>query len=86
MSNDCLAVLAKSRSIFIDFNFFIKFLASWYGFDKHCTEILTYLNITALFTLVNQKAALKAAQASKKIKFIDDLIIAKAARITALRD
>lgn len=35
---------------------------------------------------LDQKAALKAARASKKIKYMDDLVVAEAAQITGLRD
>lgn len=86
LSDDCLAALAKSGSTLTDSDSFIKFLEPWYGLNKHYTEILACLESTTSSTSVNQKAALKAARASKKIKFMDNPAITEAAKITALRD
>lgn len=78
--------LAKSGGTLVDSDSLIKFLEPWYGLDKHCTEILACLDSTISSNSIDRKTALKAAQTSKKIKFIDDPAIAEAARITALRD
>lgn len=83
MSDNCLAALAKSGGKLADFDSLIKFLEPWYSVDKHCTEILAYLDNTTSSTSIDQKTALKAARASKKIKFMDDPTIAEAAKITA---
>lgn len=58
---------------------------------KHYVGILVCLqntfssNTNATFKL-EQKAALKAARAFKKMKYIDELIVAEAVKITAIKD
>lgn len=101
MSDACLAALAKNADSLHDNQTLVKFLEPGYGVDQHRIEILaclrTYpaekppdnLESTSNYTLVpwsDRKETLKAARASKKVKYMDDPVIAGAARITALRD
>lgn len=86
ITNNCLAIFAKSKGTFVNSDFCVKFLESWYSLDKYYIEILAYLNNITFFTLVNQKISLKAVQVSKKIKFMDNPAIAKVIKITVLRD
>lgn len=91
ISDNCLLALAKNAAILIDLESLIQFLSPWYGMEKHHLDILACLqsilpsNTNATFKL-EQKTALKVAQASKKMKYIDDPVVAEAAKITAMRD
>ena len=81
----------------MDLDQLIKFLRPWTGVAKHANSILfclqnNSLSIPNLDSLLNtptkaqKKATLKAFQTSKKLKYIDDPLVAKEACITALRD
>lgn len=91
MLDNCLFALAKNPNTLINLISIIQFLVLWYRIKKHYLGILAYLqsiipiNNDATFKL-KWKTALKATQASIKMKYIDDLVVAKAAKITALRN
>lgn len=66
-------------------------MVPWYGVKKHYLAILACLQSTFphnddATSKIKQKATLKAAKVSKKIKFLDHLVVAVTARIIELRD
>lgn len=91
MSDNCLLALAKNAAVLVDSESLIQFLSPWYGMEKHHLGILACLQSTlpsntGAASKLERKAALKAARASKKIKYMDDPVVAEAAKITAMRD
>lgn len=91
MSDSYLITFAKSADSVMNNEYFIQFLAFWYRVAKYHPVILAYLQSTIpsnddAISKIEQKTALKTAQASKKIKHIDNLVATKNTRITALRD
>lgn len=91
MSDNCLLALAKNADLFVDAESLIQFLVPWYGMKKHHVGILECLQSIRsgnndAGSRLERKAALQSARTSKKIKYMDDPVIAEAARITALRD
>ena len=89
MSNTCLVALAKNADSLHDEQKLVQFLKPWYGVDQHRVEILACLkiypaekppdNLESTATLVprsDRKEALKAARASKKVKYMDDPVVA----------
>lgn len=91
ISDNCLFAIAKSANLLMNEDALIQFLILWYGVEKYHLAILAYLqsiipsndNATSR---IEQKTALKAARASKKVKFLDDPVVAETAKITVLRD
>ena len=94
MSDTCLVALSKNADNLHDEQTLIRFLEPWYGVDQYRFEILDCLrtypaenppdNIGSASSLLlvprsDRKEALKAACASKKIKYIDDPVVAEAA-------
>lgn len=59
MSDNCLATLAKSESIFIDSDSIIKYLQPGYSFDKYYIKILACLNSITSSTSINQNITLE---------------------------
>lgn len=91
MLNNCLLTLAKNAIDLIDSESLIQFLVPWYRMEKHHLGILVCLQNTFpsspnIAFKLERKAVLKAVQASKKIKYMDDPVIAKAAKITTMKD
>lgn len=91
MSDSCLLVIAKNADLLMNKEAFIQFLILWYGVEKHYLVILAYLQITFpsndnAISRIKREATLKAAQASKKVKFFDDSVTAETIRIIALGD
>lgn len=96
MPDDYLLALAKSGS-FLDQDQLVNFLKPWYGISKHTAELLIvfqknrpYLDTqTPPFELLlrsEKKSALIAFRMSKKLKNLDNPILAEEARMTALHD
>ena len=101
MPDCCLIALAKSRGL-LNFTELIKFLEPWHDVSKHAEEILHCLkknrpslnsdanpnvdSATHLPSKAERKATLQALRASKKLKNMDDPLIAEDARMVALRD
>ena len=91
MSDGCLIALAKSAESVMNEKSLIQFLAPWYGVAKHHPAILACLQSTIssndiTTSKIKRKAALKAARASKKVKYMDNPVAAENARITVLRN
>lgn len=94
MSDLCLVDLAKRGEEFDDKAKLSAFLSQWLDLDAKCVdEIFACLcrssshgNPESLPTRAKRKAVLKAARISKKLKGMDDPVLAEASRITALRD
>lgn len=87
MSNNCLLALAKNATVFVDSESFIQFLSPWYRMEKHHLGVLACLqNTLPSNTNAISKLKQKAAQISKKIKYIDNLLVAEATKITAMKD
>lgn len=91
MSDNCPLALAKNANDLVDLESLIPFLVPWYGIDKHHPGILACLQSTLpsspnVPSKLERKAVLTAARTSKKIKYMDDPVVAKAAKITAMRD
>lgn len=91
MSDICLMAIAKNANILIIVDSMLQFLEPWSGVKKHHIEFLACLSTAtniqdpASFSQQSdQKAALVAAKASKKVKYMDNPVIAKAAKMTAL--
>lgn len=92
MSDNCLLAITNNIYLLINKEAFIQFLIPRYGVEKHHLLILTYLqsiipngNYKATFKF-EPKVTWKVAQASKKIKYVNDLVAAETARIIVLRD
>lgn len=92
ISDACLAELAKMGE---DLDSEVKvqeFLSSWHGTGIYFTEIFECIRCTSSHggklasTWLERKEALRSAQVSKKAKYLDDPVVAKAARITGMRD
>ena len=95
MSDECLVGLAKAADSLIDSidgSKIKEFLKPWYGLDKYAEELFICLCQSSITgeglgpTRAARKDVLKLARASKKAKGLDDPVVAKKARITALRD
>lgn len=86
MSDCYLMALAKHVEGFADEVEVQAFLEPWYGVGMFGKEILDCIHTSNQQTKGQRKEALKAARASKKIKYMDDPIIAEAARVNSLRD
>lgn len=89
--DNCLLTLVKNASTLINSESLIQFLKPWYGMKKYYFEILACLQSTIstnnnVTSKLEYKATLKAARVSKKIKYMDDPVIAEAVKITALKD
>lgn len=69
-----------------------EFLSSWHGTGIYSTEIFECIRRTSSHggelapTRLEKKEAFRSARASKKAKYLDDPVVAKAARITGMRD
>lgn len=96
MPDDCLLALAKMRGS-LNHDQLVDFLKPWYGISKHAAGILLvlqknrpYLDTeTSLFELPprsERKSALSALRTSKKLKNMDDPIMAEKVRMAKLRD
>lgn len=91
MSDACLLALVIKGEHLDEEAKVREFLQPWLGVDKYTTEILACLQrSTSNGQIVSSKSArklaLQIAQASKKIKFMADLIVAMVAKIQELRD
>lgn len=86
ISDACLFALAKNGGILKDEAMLRDFLQTWYGADEYCKELLKCLAWSEQLNRPARREVLKSAKASKKIKYMDDPIVAEKARITALRD
>ncbi len=95
MSDCCLASLAKSGGIF-KFEDLLEFLDPWHSIDKHANKIFKCLemnrpplDIDAKPLLqspskAERKNVLQTLQTSKKLKNMDNLVIAENVRMTGL--
>lgn len=98
MPDNCLVALAKSGGLLATLTQLIKFLEPWHGVSKYADEIFLCLETNCpplepkielpfqLPSKAQRKANLQALCASKKLKNMDDPIIAQDAQMTALRD
>lgn len=93
MSDKCLVGLAKAADGLIDSTDCSKvkeFLKPWYGLDKHAEDLFASLHSSNSGdsgpTKSARKDALKLSRVSKKVKGLDDPVVAVEARITALWD
>lgn len=96
MPNCCLVALVKSEGL-LNITELIEFLELWHGVSKHAQETFHCLEknrpppnpeapIPNLPSKAERKAALQALRAFKKLKLMDNPLIAKEAQIVALRD
>ena len=97
MPDCCLASLAKVRET-LKLKDLVEFFEPWHAVDKHANDIFQCLEINRppldtdieplfqLPSLAERKNALQTIQTSKKLKDMDDLVIAKDIQITDLRD
>lgn len=95
MPDDCLVALAKSGGLLATLIQLIKFLEPWHGVSKYADEIFLCLETNRLpleletespFQLpskAQKKANLQVLRASKKLKNMDDPIVAQDAQMTA---
>lgn len=91
MLNNCLFAIAKNVDLLINEKTLIQFLIPWYRIEKHHLAILAYLESTFpsnnnKISRIEQKTALKAVQAFKKVNFLNNLVITKTTKIIALKD
>ncbi|MCJ1471185.1 hypothetical protein MMC07_009833 [Pseudocyphellaria aurata] len=96
----CLTALAKNGKDLLDTATLLEFLKSWNSVERYCDEILSCLqkNSSRVYfqaesdrsegmpSDAERKAMMQAARLSKKLKGMDDPLVAKASRIDALRD
>lgn len=96
MPDDCLLALAKMGGS-LDHNQLVDFFKPWYGISKHAAGILLVLQKNWLYLDTEtppfelpprseRKSALIALRTSKKLKNMDDPILAEEAQMTELRD
>lgn len=99
MSNSCLLALVKDGGLLHDIPTLLKFLKPWsQRIFTYADEILLCLQKYSPLpngpldptivqpTKAKRKAILKAARTSKKLKYMDDLLVAKQAWAVELRD
>lgn len=96
--DSCLLALAKHGSelaLAISSEKLREFLQPWEGVDEYLEELFTLIKRSSpqISSSTNfgpsraeRKETLKAARTSKKLKYMDDLVVAEAAKMTALRD
>lgn len=96
MPDNCLVALAKSGRLLATLTQLIKFLEPWHGVSKYADKIFLCLEINCLplelktelpFHLLSKaqkKANLQAFCAFKKLKNMDNSIVAQNAQMTAL--
>ena len=86
-----MLAIANNADLLINKKAFLQFLLFWYRVKRYYFAILAYLQSIFLknkniISKNKQKTILKSAQAFKKIKFLNNLIIAKIAKIIALNN
>lgn len=91
MSDVCLISLTKNTKDLKDKTNLRKFIQPWPGVDKFTDNIFACIHQstshgTSVPTKIAKKETLKAAHLLKKTKFIDDEMMATAAKIQALQD
>lgn len=86
MTDTCLMALVKQSQELDDEEKVREFLRPWPSPYKYADEIFCILQSNSQATKAQRKEALKEARARKKAKFMDDEVIAAAARIMELRD
>lgn len=93
MSDQCLLALAKEGEKLDERAKLQEFLRPWPDLEKYVDELFTCLcqssshgDSNTIPSKAQRREILKAARASKKIKFMDDPAIAEAAHITTMRD
>lgn len=96
MPNSCLLVLAKHGSelaLAISSEKLREFLQPWKDVDEYLEELFTLIKRSSsqISSSTNsgplraeRKETLKAGRTSKKLKYMDDPVVAEAARMTAL--
>lgn len=96
MPDNCLVALAKSGGLLATFTQLIKFLEPWHGVSKYADEIFLYLETNRLLlepktelpcqlpSKAQRKANLQTLHTSKKLKNMDDSIVAQDIQMTAL--
>lgn len=93
MSNQCLTCLANENENLDKKAKLDDFLWPWPDLDKFADKIFACIQRSSFYrhkevisTKVQRREILKAARTSKKAKFIDDLTIAEATQIIAIRN
>lgn len=93
MDDNCLIALAKNGEVLQDKTSLIQFLKPWYGMERYTDELLACIQQNSscsatpdLPSKSERKAILTAARNSKKLKGMDDPLLAEEARMIALRD
>ena len=93
MDDTYLTALAKNRKLLWDLLTIIEFLKPWYGMTGFAEKILVYIqknssfmDLSDLSTKAKRKSMLAAVHISKKLKGLDDSLLAKDSCITAIRD
>ncbi len=93
MSDQCLFALAKEGEKLDERAKLQEFLQLWPDLEEYVDELFICLRQSSshgdsntIPSKAQRREILKAACASKKIKFMDDLAIIEAARITTMRD
>lgn len=92
MLDNCLLALAKSRSS-LDQDQLVNFLKPWYDISKHTAELFiilqknqpyldTQISLFELPLKLERKSALIALWTSKKVKNLDDSVLAEEACMT----
>lgn len=85
-SDSCLLALAKNGGTLTDKATLHDLLQPWYGADEYCKELLECLVRSKHLNRPARREVLRSSKASKKIKYMDNPVVAEKARITALRD
>lgn len=93
MSDQCLFALTKKGEKLVNWAKLQEFLQPWPDLNEYVDELFTclcqsnsYSESNIILSKAQWREILKAACASKKIKFMDDPTIAEATRITTMRD
>lgn len=93
MDDTCLTALAKNGELLQDLPTIIEFLKPWYGMARYAEEILvciqknsSFMDLPDLPTKAERKSTLAAARTSKKLKGLDDPVLAEKSRMTAMQD
>lgn len=93
MDDTCLTALAKNGELLQDLPTIIEFLKPWYGMARYAEEILvciqknsSFIDLPDLPTKAERKSTLAAARTSKKLKGLDDPVLAEESCMTAMRD
>lgn len=93
MDDNCLITLAKNGELLQNKSSLVDFLKPWYGMERYVDKLLACIKKNSEYSTTpdlpsrsERKAILIVSRSSKKLKGLNNPVIAEEARMTALRD